>query len=270
MLNRFRPKTAINKIHDKNQELLQLGRCVKSKLHASIEPKNEAVVKHLIENNSRAVIISGNGPSLKDIDYNLLPENPIIFRSNLFFLEDKYYLGKNIDAYFWSLYEENLQDKLYEIIISKKYHFGSYFFPMDLNKFNNKRIKINKLHESTFQPSYDHWAIIATKPELSRLMMSRPLPTTGLQMIAVAMILGYTNIYIVGIDFYQSTDKRYAFEIPATIKNAMDAKHTTPGYEKGAHTYEYDLFFLFYLIKLYPNVKLHTLSKNSIMSSILD
>lgn len=40
------------------------------------------------------VIVVGNGPSLKEIDYSKLPKDFDVFRTNTFFMEDKYYLGK--------------------------------------------------------------------------------------------------------------------------------------------------------------------------------
>ena len=39
------------------------------------------------------VVVAGNGPSLKEIDYSRLPEKFDIFRTTQFYFEDKYYLG---------------------------------------------------------------------------------------------------------------------------------------------------------------------------------
>ena len=136
-------------------------------------------------------------------------------------------------------------------------------------KQEKERISINERHTKLFTPAYDHWAIMATKPEIARLLMSRPLPTTGLQMLAVGMILGYKEIYLVGIDFYQSTDVRYAFDIPDDIKKTIGNVHFTPGYEVGAHSFEYDLFFFNILRKLYPDVKLYSISEHSYISTLI-
>jgi hypothetical protein len=243
----------------------------KTKVHTNINLKNINIVKYLKNMNKRPLLIVGNGPSLKKINYNLMPDNAVIFRTNMFFLEDKFYVGKNIDAYFWSVYREELQDSLENIVMNKVYNIKSFFYPMNLNNFNGKkeRISINKKHTKLFNPSYDHWAIIATKPEIARLLMSRPLPTTGLQMLAVAMILGYKEIYLVGVDFYQSTDVRYAFDIPDNIKKTLGNIHFTPGYEKGAHSFEYDLFFFNFLRNLYPEVQLYSISKHSYISTLI-
>ncbi|MPV79156.1 alpha-2,3-sialyltransferase [Campylobacter hepaticus] len=48
------------------------------------------------------IIIAGNGPSLKTINYQRLPKEYDVFRCNQFYFEDKYHLGKNIKAVFFN------------------------------------------------------------------------------------------------------------------------------------------------------------------------
>jgi alpha-2,3 sialyltransferase len=48
----------------------------------------------------KSVIICGNGPSLGQIDYRRFDVNAEVWRVNKFFLEDKYYVGKRVDAMF--------------------------------------------------------------------------------------------------------------------------------------------------------------------------
>ncbi|EAJ8474776.1 alpha-2,3 sialyltransferase, partial [Campylobacter upsaliensis] len=50
----------------------------------------------------KKAIIAGNAPSLKNIDYTLLPQDYDVFRCNQFYLEDKYYLGKKLKAVFFN------------------------------------------------------------------------------------------------------------------------------------------------------------------------
>lgn len=47
-------------------------------------------------------IISGNGSSLLNMDYKRLPTDVDIFRCNQFYLEDKYYLGKQVKYFFYN------------------------------------------------------------------------------------------------------------------------------------------------------------------------
>ncbi|EAJ3978590.1 alpha-2,3 sialyltransferase, partial [Campylobacter jejuni] len=48
----------------------------------------------------KKAIIAGNGPSLLSIDYSRLPKNYDLFRTNQFYFEDKYYLGKKVNFAF--------------------------------------------------------------------------------------------------------------------------------------------------------------------------
>jgi hypothetical protein len=45
------------------------------------------------------IFVLGNGPSFIKIDYDLLPQNFKVMRCNTFYLEDKYYAGKQVDYY---------------------------------------------------------------------------------------------------------------------------------------------------------------------------
>ena len=39
----------------------------------------------------KPIVIAGNGPSLAQIDYSLLPQDYDVFRCNQFYFEDKYF-----------------------------------------------------------------------------------------------------------------------------------------------------------------------------------
>ena len=56
----------------------------------------------------KCAVIAGNGPSLAAIDYKRLPKDFDVFRCNQFYLEDAYYLGRQIDSVFfvtWAMLE---------------------------------------------------------------------------------------------------------------------------------------------------------------------
>lgn len=44
----------------------------------------------------KSAVVAGNGPSLAEIDYSLLPDDYDVFRCNQFYFEDKYFLGKKV------------------------------------------------------------------------------------------------------------------------------------------------------------------------------
>ena len=46
---------------------------------------DENFFRELRAKNSHPLVVLGNGPSVKEIDYSRYPNNPVVFRSNHFF-----------------------------------------------------------------------------------------------------------------------------------------------------------------------------------------
>jgi alpha-2,3 sialyltransferase len=215
------------------------------------------------------LVLVCNGPSMKTVEYDRIPEDPLFFRLNWFFLEEDYYFGKRVDAYFWSVYNEFLHDSLHEIIQKGFYHLHTFFCPMLLVDQNRKeRLEIDNTHHNYYRPRFDHWKIISLEPELARLMMNRLRPTTGLQALITSLILGFREIHIIGMDFYQSPGDRYAYNIPFDLRNKMSSIHFSPGYEKRAHSFHTDLNAWNMIIKCFPNSKIYSLSPQSYLARL--
>jgi Alpha-2,3-sialyltransferase (CST-I) len=228
-------------------------------------------IKSLYDKIKHPLVIVCNGPSMRTIEYDRVPEDPVLFRLNWFFLEEDYYFGRHVDAYFWSIYNDILQDTLYLIIKKRLYHLDTFFCPMPLIESNRKkRREPDQLHHDFFQPRFDHWKIISFVPELSRIMMSRPMPTTGLQALATGLILGFREIHIIGMDFYQSSKNRYAYNIPSFVTNRMSSVHFSPGYEKNSHSLEIDLRTWDIINKCFPDSKIYSLSSDSYLAKLID
>ncbi|MGC6406569.1 alpha-2,3-sialyltransferase, partial [Bisgaard Taxon 45] len=56
--------------------------------------------KHVVS--KKVAVVAGNGQSLAEIDYSLLPEKYDVFRCNQFYFEERYFLGKKIKAVFFT------------------------------------------------------------------------------------------------------------------------------------------------------------------------
>jgi alpha-2,3 sialyltransferase len=232
--------------------------------------ESDATVR-LREKINRPLLLVCNGPSMIDIDYKRIPKDPVIIRVNHFYLENDYYFGKHVDAFFWSIYHEILQDNLFFIINEGLYAIDTFFCPMPLiNKEKKERNTIDSAQDKLFQPRHDHWRIIASEPSLSRLMMSRPMPTTGLQALATALILGFKKIHIIGMDFYQASNNRYAFDIPTEIRKRISAKHYNLGYESKVHNLKTDLKALKMIQSIFSSAKIYSLSKKSYLANLVE
>ena len=91
---------------------------------------------------------------------------------------------------------------------------------------------------------YDHWAVISRYPRLARYFMSRPgLPTSGMQALGFGLGVGFREIYLSGVDLYESKEARYGYTISQQVAAGLLEKDLRPGYED-AHSIDNDLAFL--------------------------
>ena len=114
---------------------------------------------------------------------------------------------------------------------------------------------------------YDHWAVISRHPRLARAFMSRPgLPTTGFQALGFALGVGFRDIYLSGIDPYESSTTRYGYTVTDRVAAALTAKDLAPGYES-AHSIDTDLAFLRGCLAEFPDARLHNLSDSASLAA---
>ncbi|EAJ4571786.1 alpha-2,3 sialyltransferase, partial [Campylobacter jejuni] len=221
----------------------------------------------------KKVIIAGNGPSLKEIDYSRLPNDFDVFRCNQFYFEDKYYLGKKCKAVFYTpgfFFEQYytlkhlIQNREYEteLIMCSNYNqahlenenfvktFYDYFPDAHLGYDFFKQLKefnaYFKFHEIYFNQRI----------------------TSGVYMCAVAIALGYKEIYLSGIDFYQNGSS-YAFDTKQEnlLKLAPDFKNDRSHYI--GHSKNTDIKALEFLEKTYK-IKLYCLCPNSLLANFIE
>ena len=171
-------------------------------------------------NQSKSVIIAGNGTSLKSIDYSLLPKDYDVFRCNQFYFEDHYFLGKKI---------KNVQKLLTQVDI------GHYY--------------LNKL------PAFDAYLQYNELYENKRI-------TSGVYMCAVATVMGYKDLYLTGIDFYQEKGNPYAFHHQKENIIKLLPSFSQNKSQSDIHSMEYDLNALYFLQKHY-GVNIYCISPES-------
>ena len=199
----------------------------------------------------RPLVIVGNGPSAALPRHELLPDDPVVFRMNWFFLEDRYYFGSAVDAFFFSIPNKVLEQRLSEVIDCGDYDVRSIFSPMKLPSGRDGDGYKSALTLSSVT-EFDHWSLIAQNPTLARFMMSRPLPTQGMQVLAAALELGFRDITLCGLDLYSSSAARYGYTVPDAVAAALKPKDLFPGYEDH-HSLDRDLDVLDACLIQYPD-----------------
>ncbi len=216
----------------------------------------------------KAVLVAGNGPSLKEIDYSLLPKEYDVFRCNHFYAEDKYYVGKKIKAaffvvpYFFNEYytmQKMIQNGDYECenIVCKMYNFQDrkekifrenfkYFFPAAINGYDTFFHKLKNLSDMIdFDFCYEY--------KTTEMV-------TGTYAICCAVACGYKEIYLAGMNF---TDDKYIYFDQKIEKSGDNDKGETRLHNKNT-----DLKILDFLQKHY-NAKIMSICPNSSINQFI-
>ncbi|MFC3867727.1 alpha-2,3-sialyltransferase [Helicobacter equorum] len=228
-------------------------------------------------------IVAGNAPSLTAIDYARLPLSYEVFRANQFYLEDAYYLGKNIKAVTFA--QQALFEHIYTMQVfnnTKEYKIDSIIIndsPFISNSKEEFHVKSNfllkVLHKHSFIDTLYNGKLsenIGEFLEYNSLqkLYSNKNPTSGIYLCAIAVALGHKEIYLTGIDFYEGKTL-YAFDhsktnllkvMPWEFESAMPQQKSQ---QESYHSKAADLEALEFLAKTY-NVEFYSLSPASPLS----
>jgi lipopolysaccharide biosynthesis glycosyltransferase len=210
----------------------------------------------------RPVVIVGNGPSAMLPPHQQIPADAVVFRMNWFFLESHYHFGSLVDGWFYAIPNEGLEKLLRDEIREKRYVVDRILSPCQVPSFRAEDRWGNHLLGLDVE-QLDHWAAISRRPRLARFFMSRPgLPTSGMQALGFALVVGFREIYLSGIDLYESKEARYGYVVPEVVARMVTEKDLTPGYES-AHSIDHDLAFLRACIAEFPDAKIFSLSAST-------
>lgn len=173
----------------------------------------------------KPVLILGNGNSLRNLNYASLPAEIDIFRVNQFYFEDLYFAGKGVDialiAANFAVHEkfftlQNLRDR-------GEYTIGQVVF----QESNSGIIEVEEIERFYPQVARLSNLILADKEMwwwgdfvYRQYVAYGQGPTNGVNLIALALSMGYNKIYVGGIDFYVSASSDlYGF--PMQNKRAL-------------------------------------------------
>ncbi len=229
--------------------------------------------------NNKYAIVAGNAPSLAGIDYKRLPLKYDVFRCNQFYFEDKYYLGKNIKAVTFAT--QMLAEQIYTTLhlnSNNEYNIESVFIvqhhvlPTTPRELELERL-VQIFHHNVFiQTLYEGKYSCNIEAFLEYIKLQKLYyyknPTSAIFLCAIAISMGYKEIYLTGIDFYESGT--YAFNVlQENILHLMphfrmdiDSKQFGNKNEFSYHSKEADLEALTFLSRHY-GIKFYSLCPNS-------
>ena len=199
--------------------------------------KNNKELREKIKSNVRfrdthlgeRCFILGNGPSLKDVDFNLI-SNEFVFTVNNFSLVDNYKVA-NTNVHIWSdlSFFELREDQKYkhdELMLNYRNISEENpicFFPVQAYDFINKN-QLNDLLNVNYYNSFSSFSSSdRTQFDLSKTLSG--YSTVVQYAISIAIYMGFKEIYLLGCD---STN------VISMINSAMNIK------SEGMHAYKND------------------------------
>jgi len=217
-----------------------------------------------------SIIIAGNGPSKTRINYKRVPKNAKICRVNNFYFEDKYYLGRVVDYYLVGI-----------ALLPQQFYNMRYL--IENNEYDIKDMYVNN-HWKNLKKEKKMNAFFPTVKEINPLINDlteiikffkyyeyyySKIPTVGSLAIAMAIGLGYKEIYITGIDFY-AHDEKYAFDNGINflnIRNEQDLNYK--GLNPQQHSVMMEKEFIKMIMKNY-DIKLYSICEDTEMNTLIE
>lgn len=204
-----------------------------------LKTKNTTIKKVTGESSSLpSIVIAGSGHSLLKIDYSRLPKEFHTFRVNNFYFEDKYYLGKHVDYYLCGV--ALLEQQFYNIQalkIRNEYTINSFFVHNHHNLFE----------EGKYKDSFPTVRVCNTFknsiPEIYELIQFHEFYykksiMAGTIAILTAIGLGYKEIYLTGIDLYNTqSSSAYPFPLGETF---IDIRFRNSQFKNKEEMYQLD------------------------------
>ncbi|HHF4198910.1 TPA: alpha-2,3-sialyltransferase, partial [Haemophilus influenzae] len=192
------------------------------------------------------------------------PKDYDVFRCNQFYFEDHYFLGKKIKKVFfnYSVIFEQYYTFL-QLIKNNEYEYADIILSSFLNLGHSELKKIQSL-----LPQIDlghnylkKLRAFDTHLQYHELYEDKRI-TSGVYMCAVATAMGYKDLYLTGIDFYQEKGNPYAFHHQKENIIKLLPSFSQSKSQSNIHSMEYDLSALHFLQKHY-GINIYCISPES-------
>lgn len=221
-----------------------------------------------MKNSVKKVLIVGNGSSSVNTNAKNLHKGKDVFRINKFFLEPRPIFGNKIkflvfpgEPFFIFFINYLVKNKIYDIDIAcyKKLH-KRFFIPDTEKKMQVwDDFVVGNNCKGTVPGFYD--------ANQTNSLLKYGKITSGPYLVNCAIQMGYTDISIIGLDFYsEKSGERYPIIIPkewkkisifeAPFRSVRVSKKKGNSYDQG-HSIDADIFYIKSIVKKYKNIKFH-------------
>lgn len=177
-----------------------------------------------------AAVIGGSGPSLLTCDLSRIPSHARVYRTNNFFLEKKYHLGRRVDCLYFSGDRRAL--RFYVATVRSAIKLDMYqFHDITTHQIGSYNFGHNAPKTTFFDPA---------QCNVSFGFSSRVKPTTGVLAALKAVQDGARRLYFAGLDFYEG-DVKYAISPGPILTRVNKPNAALAGYDKKLHDLDVDM-----------------------------
>lgn len=223
---------------------------------------------------SENILVCGNGPSCKEIDFTRVPSDAKVMRVTQFYFEEKYYAGKRVDYYVE--YAKKLTEAYFNvrtIHTKKEYTFNLENLWFTVLSEKNPHFPTIKSCTEFIQQT----PLIAEFRCFYEYYYGKYLPT-GMQAFALAVCLGFKNVYVTGFDLFSDKDNMHAYPDGEAVIEKIVSRRRDSVYDTGinaktkdgifdyihkTHPVSMQVDFIHLLGELFPQTKIMSVSQNS-------
>lgn len=209
----------------------------------------------------RPVIVAGNGASLADLPAGVIKPDDFIIRTNNFFFEQQFHLGRRVDLAFMGG-DPRVAPFMFETL----YRCRADYDLRGWSSHNSSVVRAGmRRFSSQFQPM--QYKDAAIEHEVLRLVARKGChPTTGVYAVLMAHGLGAENIILAGMDFYTSGE-RYPFKPGPHYRALMGQDIGQRGLDEHLHNLDLDHAIL-HVLQARGDIQLMRIGNNKFLEDV--
>lgn len=211
----------------------------------------------------QTALVAGNANSLAMVDQNKVCADDYIVRTNNFFFETDYHLGRRVDCAFMGG-DPRVAPFMLETLYQCRNHY-------DLRRWSSHNPRVIRAGQRPFSGSYQPMTYRDAHIErdvVDLMTTYQRHPTTGTYAVLMVHGMGIPNIVLAGINFH-SMQQRYPFELGPHYRALMGQNINQQNRDVHLHSTEMDLKILACL-QMRDDVHLSSASDCVALETVMD
>lgn len=217
----------------------------------------------MLQLRDRPVVVAGNGASISDIEPGRIQADDFIIRTNNFFFEPDFYLGRRVDLAFMAG-DPRVAPFMFETLYRCRQDY-------ELGSWSSQNPKVVRAGQRRFGALYRpmRYRDARLEAEVQRLITQHQRqPTTGIYAALMAHAMGAGEIILAGFDFYTG-QRRYPFDPGPHYRTLMGQDLGRRGLDQHLHALDLDLDIL-HVLRTRGDCRLLRVGENPVLEGLTE